>query len=414
MASEQGKSTDSLTAVLNLILIVSSIFITLLWIFGIPMRYGLFSLDMLIFIVILALIWLIAIPFLFSLSFATFLEGLGTLLLGALLASPGIVLFVSFFLTGKVMEKQLTLGYVVFSAAIVLKTLWLWILSVLRPYKAPAPKGRGFNFEAMEDPLRSWDDTGSGIITGYEPSVFKSIPLERTPLMFGSPGIGRVWQGFESPQVIMNRFGALNFAKALQMEALNCKFAFFWSVHIPGDPFGYTQDLESDVDCIIVTGSSVFLVDIKNYEQGNVSWHESNGYVVMEDRSMLIEPAIQLEMTMSMQHATEIVLDKLNNEKIPNWVTPRIVFMPRTYGIGDIRATWPGDSLALGLPDMLKELAQEPPLDLDNPDTEKLINIFRGYLESSEFIPVQPGVLPEEEPKPSTSKLLKLVRLVFL
>ncbi|KGF01806.1 hypothetical protein HMPREF1628_04545 [Actinomyces sp. S4-C9] len=73
--------------------------------------------------------------------------------------------------------------------------------------------------------------------------------------------------------------GEVNFYKALCIENLIDSFTSFWSVGMPmADGSGIRDTaFESDVDCVIVQGSSMYLIDLKSMSPGI-----SRGIALME------------------------------------------------------------------------------------------------------------------------------------
>ena len=112
-----------------------------------------------------------------------------------------------------------------------------------------------------------------GTITGYEPEKLEKINLVSNPLMRGEPGAGLSGSGFSQGNIQAGSLGELNFAKALQIKNLLQQFASYWSVQYPFEYSpGPDTSSKGDIDCVLISKKNVYLVDLKLYLQGNITW----------------------------------------------------------------------------------------------------------------------------------------------
>lgn len=222
--------------------------------------------------------------------------------------------------------------------------------------------------------------SGPGRITGYEPSVLRDVVLERTDTMYGDPGVGLDGAGFDARAVERGREGELNFAKALADRGLLGRFATFWSVHMPEDGVGASAGFQTDIDCVVLTGGSLWLVDVKNYNQGAVTW-----ITEMQDAPVLIavddatggRVGGPRRMTRNMEMARSRFVGKLQAIGVDLQVKPVVVMMPREDGLGTVRDVfWPGGIPAGGLPDVLRWMESEPDFVPTDDDAALLVRIL--------------------------------------
>ncbi|OIH92901.1 MULTISPECIES: nuclease-related domain-containing protein [unclassified Curtobacterium] len=232
--------------------------------------------------------------------------------------------------------------------------------------------------------------SGDGERTGYEPSELVDVEIGPNAWMYGEPGAGLGGSGFDARAIERGREGEVNFAKVLEQRGLLGRFATFWSVHMPDEGVGASKQFQTDIDCVVVTGSSIWLVDVKNYDQGGVRWTvEREDPQGRSSAPTLIAIDLQTEgavghprkMSGNMKLARERFGLKMRNLGIRTMVKPVVVMMPRDDGLGRIQdVAWPGDIPAAGLPDLLRWLEDEPDFVPSDENARLLVPILSALL----------------------------------
>lgn len=281
--------------------------------------------------------------------------------------------------------------------------------------RVASARARELDYAARVERTQNWVDraTRPGATTGYEPAALGEIDLPRSPFMFGEPGAGLGGSGFHAGAVARGQEGEINFAKALHLAGLLTRFATFWSVHMPDDVIGASTAFQTDIDCVVVTGRSVFLLDVKNFTQGDVTWiaeartdehgvqntvlvavdNVSNGYVG--------EPR---KMSRNMQMATHRFGRRFADAGIALRVSPAVVLMPRPEGLGRVEGVyWPDRIPATGLPQLLGWLQAEPPFRPDAPDSALVVAILKALVKDASGSAITPGQRVAPAPVPSAS-----------
>lgn len=217
-----------------------------------------------------------------------------------------------------------------------------------------------------------------GTMTGYEPKELENIDLIPSDFMRGQPGAGLSGSGFSKSNIQSGALGELNFAKTLQIENLLNRFASYWSVQYPGKySAGPDTSSQGDIDCVLISKKHVYLVDLKLYAQGDVTWKIVGNKVVAVDNvtgEWVKEPR---KMSKNMFYATERVQKKMDKLGVKLKVKPYVVMMPTDRGLGEIdNVYWPGNIKCLTLIDFLKQLKKEKPLNPNSPEFEVLDDMF--------------------------------------
>lgn len=219
--------------------------------------------------------------------------------------------------------------------------------------------------------------TTKGTITGYEPEFLKDIEIPKHRLMYGEPGVGLADSGFGKDAVRAGQTGEINFAKALAKSDLIQRFATFWSIQmLSQDTYGREQ---ADVDCAIVTGRTIWLVDLKYYAGGDVVYRSNDGQqLYCYDVPTGQQVGQPRKMSKNMQMAVERFQSRYKNYGYG--LQGRVVFVPTDSGVGRIEGVkWPGDIPAVTLPDFLAELQTEPSF-VDSLDGDLVRRTFQGLL----------------------------------
>ena len=222
--------------------------------------------------------------------------------------------------------------------------------------------------------------TEKGLISGYEPEALKTVEIPALPLMHGSPGVGLSDSGFDKGAVRAGQTGEINFAKALVKAGLIQRFATFWSIHmLSKDTYGKEQ---SDVDCAIVTGHTIYLVDVKYYPGGNVAYRSPDGQqLICYDVPTGQQVGQPKKMSKNMQMAVERFSSRYKNYGSFG-LQARVVLVPTNSGVGRIEGVkWPGDIPAVMLPDFLAELQSQPSF-VESLDSDLVRRTFQGLLKS--------------------------------
>jgi hypothetical protein len=204
--------------------------------------------------------------------------------------------------------------------------------------------------------------TNPGISTGYEPHCLETVVLPSTHTvrnMRGVPGCGLNESNFAHSSVQMGQMGETNFAKALAITSRIKKIDYsdfrygiiqtvhsFWSVAMPSEIAIRKPDpkFKTDIDCILVNGNTIILVDTKFYKSGDVTYTNNGSKLYCVDnatKNLVDKPRT---MTKNMQMAKERFqkfFPKMNVEAI-------VVFMPTDSGSAIINNVyWPGNIPAM-------------------------------------------------------------------
>lgn len=201
--------------------------------------------------------------------------------------------------------------------------------------------------------------SNDGKMTGFEPQILENYFLNQFELMFGEPGKGLSASNFDNKMIQLGQEGELNFAKSLQKKNLLNRLVTFWSVHNLG--IG-DEKIPADVDCVIVSGNTIWLIDLKLYASGDVIYRSDRKFLYTIDvttGSLVGKPK---KMSHNMKFAQEKFSKKFENLLRYFKLETRVVLMPTKKGAGQIdKVYWPGNIPAITLEDMLLELEQEPP-----------------------------------------------------
>lgn len=218
-----------------------------------------------------------------------------------------------------------------------------------------------------------------GRLTGLEPSALTAVELPEPANLYGSPGAGLSGSGFGADQIAKGQDGELNFARALQHTGQLSRFATFWSVHMPDETVGASTTYSSDIDCVVVSGRSIYLLDMKNYTQGDVTWIKEDDSLRLIDNPTGGYIGKARTMSRNMELAADRVQKKFRALGVGHDVKARVVFMPTDNGIGDIDpgVVWPGGIAAENLDRTIRELTTEPSFDASAPDSEHIVRVFR-------------------------------------
>lgn len=234
------------------------------------------------------------------------------------------------------------------------------------------------NMESLSNVKKASKERGT--ITGYEPRKLEKVDLVSNPLMRGEPGAGLSGSGFSRSNIKSGALGELNFAKVLQMNNLLQQFASYWSVQYPMHRMpGADARSHGDIDSVLIGKKYVYLIDLKLYKQGNLTWKtvKNENKVVAVDNITGDWIGKPYTMSRNMYHATKRIQDKFDNLGINMKVKSYVVMMPTDRGMGEVEDVfWPGDIECMTLPDFLKILEKEKPFDVYAVDAKLLDSVF--------------------------------------
>lgn len=201
--------------------------------------------------------------------------------------------------------------------------------------------------------------TKSGVHTGYEPSALASVALAHTPLMVGVPGHGlddsTQTATMEAKNVSHGQLGEINLSKALAVTGRNGKLGVtdikhsllnsvhtYWSLSMPSEHNPAVADTKysTDIDCVVVSGRKIVLIDAKLYRGGNVIYKAGDsGELVTVDAEtgMVTGKPYRMGRNMSM------ALDRFKKHYPSMDVSAMVVLVtPESGEAARIDTTWEG------------------------------------------------------------------------
>lgn len=197
--------------------------------------------------------------------------------------------------------------------------------------------------------------SGPGQMTGYEPKDLFNLPVPTGRYMHGTPGSGLSESGFGEAAVQTGQAGELNFAKSLDKAGLLDRYTSFWSVAMPNERGFRDEEFSSDIDCVLVSGKTIWLLDMKQYVQGDVTWKTEGSMATCVDNQTGSQVGPKRKMSKNMAMAR----DRFKAAYPGYEVLTLVVFMPGAGGMGKIEAWWPGNVRAYSLPMVLGLLQME-------------------------------------------------------
>lgn len=205
-------------------------------------------------------------------------------------------------------------------------------------------------------------DYRPGSITGYEPRSLEHVNISNSSLMYGNPGAGLSSSGFSAENIELGQKGEINFAKSLTVAQNQTGYPIidmtntFWSVAMPSKNF-LTKDREfdTDIDCIVLSDDTIYLIDLKYYKSGNISYRAVADELICTDLSTrkILGPPKKMSRNMAMAQ------DRFSKHFPQMQIKSRVVFMPTDKGSSQLNGVyWPGNIPAVGLLSMLDELSK--------------------------------------------------------
>lgn len=256
-----------------------------------------------------------------------------------------------------------------------------WFRRLIRQLLALFAAPRGASDHPAPPATRGPLDRASarGVMSGYEPAALQALPVPTGATVHGVPGAGLAGAGFSATAKQLGQRGEENFAKALAKAGLIERFQSFWSIHmLTGDTYGKQ---ESDVDCAIVTGSTIWLIDLKYYPGGDVVYRGAGTELQCIDVPTGLPVGKPKRMTKNMQMAVERFGSRYRNYGSLG-LRAAVVLVPTDGGVGRIDGvTWPGGIPAFTLPDFLDQLRREPGF-VQSLDSDLVVRTFTGLLKS--------------------------------
>lgn len=213
-----------------------------------------------------------------------------------------------------------------------------------------------------------------GKTTGFEPKVLVDYMPPISINVHGAAGFGLGGtRHMGSNQIFSGQMGEILFLKALTKEKIIDSFSSYWSVGMPeytgsGNPDAKTQ---ADVDCIIVHGNELWLIDLKYYSGGDLTWHTHDGtWLLCRDNKTGKQIGTPRKMSKNMAMAVSRFQRTFPNHSIRACVC----LIPTDRGIGSIAAgtEWPGGVPFVPLTDVLANLRYAAPVKAD-PTTHRIL-----------------------------------------
>lgn len=199
--------------------------------------------------------------------------------------------------------------------------------------------------------------TNPGRMTGFEPKNLETQPVPHYPLMQGRPGAGlHGATGMSKTNIKLGVKGEENFARALASVNQLARFSTIWSVPVPDQDRFVPGPYGTDIDCILSTGSAIFLVDLKNYKSGDVRYHSTANKLLCDDGATGKQVGEVKTMSRNMEMATNAVRRHFPDANI----VPVVVFMPTDKGEGVLdNVVWPGGIPAMNLTEFISVLQNQ-------------------------------------------------------
>lgn len=225
---------------------------------------------------------------------------------------------------------------------------------------AQNPNGWGYSNPVLRNPPAAKESKEIGYYTGYEPVMLRKVKPEKGRHTYGDPGSGLSSSDFHEDQIRAGQMGETNFYKALAKEGLLDQVASFWSLGIFDEHLNKLDD--SDVDCVVFTNNTVFLIDLKMYKQGNLTYYNHGETIFSIDNVNGHQVGSVQTATGQMERARDNFKKAMRSSV---WgldshnVRTYVVFLPTSRGIGLIDCQWPGQIEALPLPTVLAEIKED-------------------------------------------------------
>ncbi len=221
--------------------------------------------------------------------------------------------------------------------------------------------------------------TARGAMTGYEPRVLAGVPASISVNVRGAAGLGLFGAGFGDAQRHAGQRGEIGFYKALCVSGLVDAFTSYWSVALPASNLPVRPDpvFSTDIDCVVVSGTTLVLLDLKYYASGDVTWFSDDGaYLQCRDNPTGKTVQKPRRMSKNMKMADE----RFRRLFPGHTVRSRVVLIPTDQGLGSVApgTVWPGGIPLVGLPELIDELRALAPTTLDLALDTTLRSLLKG------------------------------------
>jgi hypothetical protein len=185
--------------------------------------------------------------------------------------------------------------------------------------------------------------------------------------------------------VAKGREGERNLAKALQHRGHLDRFATFWSLQTPSETRGAHDRNRGDIDCVIVTGKRILVLDAKALEQGDVTRYTEARWLYRRDNATGHDIGRPTELKSAhFRAATDALHAQLQRAGAKQRVAAAVVLMPDDAGLGYAdRAFWPGGIPAWDLLQLLDALEHEPPFDERSRHSEHVLRMPRALVKDA-------------------------------
>ena len=220
--------------------------------------------------------------------------------------------------------------------------------------------------------------SAKGKITGYEPNAMKELPLPHGNLyLYGNPGSGLESSNFDDKSIELGMLGEVNFAKALEKLGILEKNASYWSVNRPD--FNGTLG-GADVDCVILTANTLWLLDMKYYPGGDMTYYSYGNLLLAIDNQTGSQVGEVRKMTRNME-AAELVF-KVIAKGYDVEVKSAVVLIPTHMGSARVGhdAQWPGNVPIMTLPDFIERIQSEQVYDNKSARQRRLSAMLQGLV----------------------------------
>ena len=183
-----------------------------------------------------------------------------------------------------------------------------------------------------------------GRMTGFEPREMAKYYPTFTTSAKGVAGLGLFGSDFSASSVYQGQVGETNFFKALSKTDLVDSYMSYWSVRLPAPnrPLRPDDKYTTDVDCVLVEGNTIHLIDLKNYASGAVTWHnEQESWLLCRDDVTGKQVGKPRKMSRNMAMA----LSRFQALFPTAEVTARVTLIPTNFGEATVEpgTCWPGD-----------------------------------------------------------------------
>lgn len=215
-------------------------------------------------------------------------------------------------------------------------------------------------------------------MTGYEPRTLRSYSAPISVCAKGIAGLGLFDSNFTERNVYSGQLGEVGFYKALCLEGIIDDFSSYWSVAMPGTDGRAAADptFETDVDCVIVQGDTIYLIDLKYYASGGVTWYSQGTWLLCRDDATGKQVKAPRRMSRNMAMAKDRFPAVFPGKRIEAYV----VLAPTDDGIGTVRpgTSWPGEVPLITLPDMIGKLRSGGSAHADPRSDAALTALLKG------------------------------------